>query len=461
MTLIKSISGIRGIVGGVPGQGLTPVDVVKFATGYGAWIKARPGGAGHLSVVVGRDSRASGVAVRDLVVATLCSLGIDVTDLGEASTPTTGIAVKGKGASGGIVITASHNPAAWNALKLLNSRGEFLSEEDGREVLKLSGQRDCRYVSSGEMGRVTLDNSWNGRHISAVASYRHVDREAIAGRKFTVLVDCINSVGGTILPAMLREIGVAEVIEKNCVADGRFCRDPEPLPENITDVAAAVVSEGADLGLVVDPDVDRLAIISEDGTPFGEEYTLVAVADYMLGLQPGPAVSNISSSLSLRDVAVRHGCSYFSSAVGEVNVVEEMRRRNAVIGGEGNGGVILPDIHYGRDALTAAALFLTHLATAGISCSTLRRRYPSYAMVKRKVELAASIEHSALSEVLGREYIGASIDVRDGVRIDYGNSWVLARLSNTEPIIRVFSEAENHSEAVRLADEMVALVKKL
>ncbi|NLK54236.1 MAG: phosphoglucosamine mutase, partial [Bacteroidales bacterium] len=368
MSLIKSISGIRGTIGGRPGEGLTPVDIVKFASAYGTWLSRRHRGK-KLMVVIGRDARRSGRVVSSLVSNTLKSLGIDVTDIGMASTPTVEIAVTGTGADGGIIITASHNPAEWNALKLLNEKGEFLSGADGKELLAIAGSEDFLYAPLDELGSYVHDDSWGSIHIEQVLALELVDREAVSKADFTVAIDCVNSVGGIIVPALLKSLGVKRIVELNTTPDGHFAHNPEPLPANLTEISALTASSGADVGFVVDPDVDRLAIICEDGSMFGEEYTLVAVSDYVLSATPGNTVSNLSSTRALKDVTEKHGGQYFTAAVGEINVVEEMKERGAVIGGEGNGGVIYPELHYGRDAIAGIALFLTHLAKSGMSCS--------------------------------------------------------------------------------------------
>lgn len=460
MTLIKSISGIRGTIGGKPGEGLTPVDIVGFAAGYGAWVKRRNASTA-VTVVVGRDSRVSGPVVRDLIIGTLVCMGIDVTDLDQATTPTVEVAVTGLNASGGIIITASHNPGEWNALKLLNEKGEFLSAEDGAEVLRLSSAMPIPFVAAAELGTVTSDSSWNRKHIEMIVSGSRIKREEISSAGLTVVIDCVNSVGGTIIPDLLRELGVKKIIELHCNADGRFPHNPEPLAENLRDLSEAVVRERADIGFVVDPDVDRLAMACEDGTMFGEEYTLVAVADYVLSQSRGAAVSNMSSSMALRDVAALHGCSYYSSAVGEVNVVEEMKKRKAVIGGEGNGGVILPELHYGRDALVGIALFLSHYVTVGLKCSELKQRYPQYVISKKKLTLPEGFAPDQLYAFLRDSYAGMRIDDRDGIKIEMDNGWVHLRASNTEAVLRIYAEAGSDDEAEKLSNEVAERVKKL
>jgi phosphomannomutase len=458
MTLVKSISGIRGTIGGTPGDNLTPLDIVKFTAAYGTWLGRRHG-SGRISVVVGRDARRSGEMVNRMVVYTLRSLGIDVTDLGLATTPTVELAVTGTASAGGIIITASHNPAEWNALKLLNSDGEFLSSADGVEVLAIAGSESFTFAPLDGFGSFASDSSWNSRHIEMVKGLKLVDPEAIEAAGFSVAIDCVNSVGGIIVPDLLRALGVRKIIELNTIPNGYFAHNPEPLPKNLTEISGLVVKEKADLGLVVDPDVDRLAIVCEDGTMFGEEYTLVSVADYVLRNTPGNTVSNLSSTRALMDVTVQYGYRYFTAAVGEVNVVEEMKKRNAVIGGEGNGGVIYPEIHYGRDALVGIGLFLTHLAKSRKKCSELRRLYPDYFIAKKRMDVA---EGTDFSQVLGRirnAFKGSEIDERDGMRIEQKDGWVQIRKSNTEPIIRIYAEAATEDEAEKLAENVIKIVK--
>lgn len=459
MALIKSISGIRGTIGGKPGDSLTPIDVVKFASAYGTWLRRR--GKGPLRVVTGRDARVSGEIVAALVNASLRSVGIDVTDAGLATTPTVELAVTGLGAGGGIILTASHNPAQWNALKLLNEDGEFLSDADGREVLALAASEDFDYVTYDKLGGETHDNSWTEKHIKAVTAMPFVDAGAIKRAGFTVAVDAVNSVGGIAIPALLKALGVRKVIELYCEPTGLFPHNPEPLPEHLADLSHTVRESGADLGFVVDPDVDRLAIICEDGSMFGEEYTLVSVADYVLSHVKGPTVSNMSSTRALRDVTEGHGCSYTSAPVGEVNVVAEMKRTGAVIGGEGNGGVIYPALHYGRDALAGIALFLTHLAGQGMRCSELRSKYPGYYIAKKKIDLSGEIDMHRLSDVLSAAYPEATCDTRDGIKLDLPTGWVQIRKSNTENIIRIYAEEKAKEFAENLAEEVTVIVKNL
>lgn len=459
MALIKSISGIRGTIGGNPGESLTPVDIVKFASAYGTWLRRR--GRGPLRVVTGRDARVSGEMVASLVNASLRSVGIDVIDAGLVTTPTVELAVTGLKAGGGIIFTASHNPAQWNALKLLNEAGEFLSDTDGSEVLAIAEAADFEYVSYDQLGSQTFDHNWTERHIQAVIDMQLVDREAIRRAGFTVAVDAVNSVGGIAVPALLKALGVKSVIELYCEPTGLFPHNPEPLPENLEEISRVVAAQGADLGFVVDPDVDRLAVICEDGTMFGEEYTLVSVADYVLAHRKGPTVSNMSSTRALRDVTESHGCTYSSAPVGEVNVVAEMKRTGAVIGGEGNGGVIYPALHYGRDALAGIALFLTHIALKGMTCSELRRQYPDYYIAKTKIELTGSADLEKLHVVLKREYPDAVFDTRDGIKLDFPSGWVQIRKSNTEPIMRIYAEEKQKDLAEKLASDITAIVKYL
>lgn len=460
MSLVKSISGIRGTIGGRPGNNLTPVDIVKFAAAYGTWLRERNPG-NWLSVVVGRDARRSGKMVNGLVVNTLLGLGIDVTDIGLATTPTTELAVTGTGARGGIIITASHNPAEWNALKLLNEKGEFLSSDDGQEVLKLAESEDFVFAPLDGAGKIVADDTWNGKHIKMVTGLKLVDVGAIRSAGFSVAIDCINSVGGIIVPELLKALGISRIIGMNTVPDGYFAHNPEPLPKNLTDISQLVVREKADLGFVVDPDVDRLAIICEDGTMFGEEYTLVSVSDYVLKQTPGNTVSNLSSTRALKDVTGKYDRNYFTAAVGEVNVVEEMKKRNAVIGGEGNGGVIYPEVHYGRDALVGMALFLTHLAKSHMKCSELRKLYPDYFIAKKRLDLLEGTDFSLILDKIRKVFRSHEIDERDGMRIEHENGWVQIRKSNTEPIIRIYAEAGTEEEADKLADEVIELAKSV
>ncbi|MGD0753692.1 MAG: phosphoglucosamine mutase, partial [Bacteroidales bacterium] len=391
MALIKSISGIRGTIGGKPGESLSPVDIVKFAAAFGTWVQLRHKKNG-LKVIVGRDARKSGSMVNSLAITTLRSLGINVVDLGMATTPTVELAVTGTHADGGIIITASHNPAEWNALKLLNEKGEFLSAQDGIKVLEIAASEDFNFISNNLTGSLEQDDTWGKKHIDLILDLKLVDIKAIKNAQLTVAIDCVNSVGGIILPQLLSSLGVEKVIELNAIPDGNFAHNPEPLPENLKDISEFVVKGKADIGFVVDPDVDRLAIVCEDGTMFGEEYTLVSVSDYVLKNTPGNTVSNLSSTKALKDVTTGYGCRHYSASVGEVNVVEEMKKRNAIIGGEGNGGVIYPELHCGRDALVGIALFLSHLAKLNIKCSDLRKLYPQYVIAKKKLTLDPAVE---------------------------------------------------------------------
>ncbi|MHC1733120.1 MAG: phosphoglucosamine mutase [Bacteroidales bacterium] len=459
MALIKSISGIRGTIGGKPGDALTPIDIVKFASAYGTWLRRR--GSGALKVVTGRDARVSGEIVTTLVSSSLRSVGIDVIDTGLATTPTVEMAVTGLGAGGGIIMTASHNPAQWNALKLLNEAGEFLSDADGREVLALAAAEDFDYVTYDRLGKQTSDHSWTERHIEAVIAMPLVDAGAIRNAGFAIAVDCVNSVGGIAIPALLRALGVKKVAELYCEPTGLFPHNPEPLPEHLADISRTVMESGSDLGFVVDPDVDRLAIVCEDGSMYGEEYTLVSVADHVLRHMKGPTVSNMSSTRALRDITEAHGCSYTSAPVGEVNVVAEMKRTGAVIGGEGNGGVIYPALHYGRDALAGIALFLTHLAKEGVKCSELRKKYPDYFIAKKKIDLAGDIDMEKLCSTLLEAYPEATCDTRDGIKLDLPSGWVQIRKSNTEPIMRIYAEEKAKEPAEKLAADVTGIVKNL
>lgn len=458
MALIKSISGIRGTIGGRTGEALTPVDIVRFSAAYGTWLQRRHGNI-KLRVVTGRDARRSGDMVSSLVINTLKGLGISVTDLGPAATPTVELAVAGTSSHGGIIITASHNPAEWNALKLLNEKGEFLSSDDGNEVLRISEAEDFNFASIDDTGSLTHDDSWGEKHIEQILGLSLVDPNKIKSAGLTVAVDCINSVGGLIVPALLRSLGVEKIIELNTVPDGNFAHNPEPLPQNLSDISCLVREKRADIGFVVDPDVDRLAIICEDGSMFGEEYTLVAVSDYILKHTPGNTVSNLSSTRALKDITEKYGCQYFSAAVGEVNVVEEMKKRNAVIGGEGNGGVIYPRLHYGRDALAGMALFLSHLAKSNMSCSNLRKLYPDYVIAKKKLNLSPGKDFSRILDEVRKQYSNHEIDERDGMRIEHKEGWVQIRKSNTEPVVRIYAEGMTSEIAEDLADQIIEIVK--
>ena len=458
MTLIKSISGIRGTIGGPSGENLTPPDVVKFTTAYVRLIAARTEGRKPV-VVVGRDARISGEMVSNLVEGTLLACGADVINAGLCTTPGTEMAVIVNRADGGIIITASHNPRQWNALKLLNSDGEFLSDAEGKQVLALS-EEEFDYPEIDAIGHVLSRAPFNDEHIRRVLALPLVDVEAVRRRRYKVVVDAVNSVGGVVIPKLLRELG-CEVVELNCEPTGDFAHNPEPLPENLTGISEAVVREKADLGVVVDPDVDRLAFVSEDGTMFGEEYTLVAVADYILSKTPGDTVSNLSSSRALRDVTERHGCRYYASAVGEVNVTTKMREVGAVIGGEGNGGVIYPELHYGRDALVGTALFLTWLTERGLTMTQLRATYPSYFASKNKIQLTPAIDVDKVLREVKERYANENVNDIDGVKIDFPENWVHLRKSNTEPIIRVYTEAKSMDEADALAKRFIAEIEAI
>lgn len=460
MSLIKSISGIRGTIGGHAGEGLSPLDIVKFTAAYAAFIRKESNGSSNL-IVVGRDARLSGPMVSDIVTATLCGMGFDVVNIGLASTPTTEIAVTGNKACGGIIITASHNPLQWNALKLLNSDGEFLNDAQGKEVLRIAAAEEFEFAPVEKLGHVYTDETWTMRHIQQVLSLKLVDVEAIRKANFTVAVDAVNSVGGIAIPALLRALGVNNIVELNCDATGRFAHTPEPIPENLTQISELMKDGKADVGFVVDPDVDRLAIVMENGEMFVEEYTLVAVADYILSHTPGSTVSNLSSSRALRDVTAAHGCNYTAAAVGEVNVVTKMKETGAVIGGEGNGGVIYPEAHYGRDALVGVALFLTLLAKSGKKVSELKATYPAYAIAKNKIQLTPEINVDAILAEVKNLFKGEKITDIDGVKIDFPDSWVHLRKSNTEPIIRIYSEAHTMEEAEKLAEKIKQVIASI
>ncbi len=458
MALIKSISGIRGTIGGKPGDGLSPIDVVRFTSAYGMWIRTQTNRSTPV-VVVGRDARISGEMVKNLVVGTLQGLGIDVVHLGMATTPTTEIAVIGEGADGGIIITASHNPKQWNALKLLNAEGEFLTAADGEKILETAEKEAFTYAEVDALGKVTERDDYTRRHIQEVLALDLVDVDAIKEADFKVAIDCVNSVGGIALPPLLESLGVKKVVKLFCEPNGLFPHNPEPLPEHLTAISDVMRQQKADVGFVVDPDVDRLAIVNEDGSMFGEEYTLVAVADYVLSQTPGNTASNLSSTRALRDVTEKRGGTYTASAVGEVNVVAVMKETNAVIGGEGNGGVIYPASHYGRDALVGIALFLTHLAKSKMKPSELRKLYPAYFMSKNKMELQPDTDVDALLMQMKKHYRNEKITDVDGVKIDFPDSWVHLRKSNTEPIVRIYSEARTADEAQKLAESMIKTLK--
>ena len=459
MTLIKSISGIRGTIGGFPGNNLTPLDIVKFSSAYGVWLK-RKKGSGKLKIVLGRDARISGEMTDQLVTASLRGLGIDIVQTGLVSTPTVEMAVRNHSADGGIILTASHNPANWNALKLLNGSGEFISARDGEDVLQISENEDFEFSDVYNLGKIYFDNEAGDRHIRSILDLNLVDRKLIARADFTIAVDGINSVGGIIIPELLKQLGVRKIIRLNCEPDGNFRHTAEPLPENLTGLSEMVFREKADLGFAVDPDVDRLVIVNEDGSMFGEEYTLVAVADYILKHKPGNTVSNLSSTRALKDITEKHGMNYFPAAVGEVNVVEKMKKVNAVIGGEGNGGIIYPELHYGRDALVGVALFLSHLSQTGIKCSELRKSYPDYSISKHKTVIKNEIDFKETMSRIRKQYGSFSINEEDGLRIDFPDGWVHLRKSNTEPIVRVIAESTTKENAVRLATDILNLLEE-
>lgn len=458
MSLIKSISGIRGTIGGVAGDGLSPIDVVKFTSAFATFLQKQNGGK-RLRLAVGRDARLSGAMVDRLVVGTLQGMGIDVLETGLSTTPTTEMTVIDARCDGGIIITASHNPKHWNALKLLNAKGEFINDAEGKEVLRLAESGEVRYAEVDDLGQVTVEEDWIDRHIQRVLALPLVDREAIAKADFKVAVDAVNSTGGLAIPRLLRALGVKRVVELNCEPTGHFAHNPEPIPQNLTQIADTVAREKCDLGIVVDPDVDRLALVCETGEMFGEEYTLVSVADYVLQHTPGNTVSNLSSSRALRDVTRRYaGCSYAASAVGEVNVTTLMKATNAIIGGEGNGGVIYPELHYGRDALVGVALFLTLLAKKGVKVSELRRSYPEYVISKNRKDLTPDMDVDALLArvaALYKSQSGCEVSTVDGVKIDFEDGWVHLRKSNTEPIIRIYSEAATEERANELARQVM------
>ncbi len=464
MALIKSISGIRGTIGGKPGENLTPVDIVKFTAAFGTIIAGKKK---ITKIVVGRDGRMSGAMVRDLVVSTLTGLGIDVVDLGLSTTPTVEIAVKGEKADGGIIITASHNPKEWNALKLLNSEGEFISAELGAQVLEKAAKDDFSFTTVDKLGSVTTDDTYLQKHINAVVSYPLVNKKAIAAKNIKVVVDGINSTGAVYVPALLKALGVEEVIVLNDEVNGRFAHNPEPLPEHLAALSREVVKHNAHLGIAVDPDVDRLCFVNEDGSLFGEEYTLVAIADYVLakrkhakGGSAGNTVSNMSSTRALKDVTLKHGGQYFPSAVGEVNVVKKMKEVNAVIGGEGNGGIIVPDFHYGRDALIGIGLFLSHLANHMMGMKSLRGLYPDYFISKNKIELSNGVDVKSIFEKIKRKYKKHPINTEDGLKIEFDNDWVHLRTSNTEPIIRIYAESDFETKANNIALQIMRDIRE-
>jgi phosphomannomutase len=459
MTLIQSISGIRGTIGGKVGENLTPVDIVRFTAAFGTWLKSK--NAEKNKVVIGRDARISGLMLSQLVSATLQGLGIDVVDLGLATTPTVEIAVPEEGAIGGIILTASHNPLQWNALKLLNSCGEFISAKDGEEVLEIAQKGNFEFAEVKKLGSYSQNNTYLQKHIEKILALPLVDVEAIRQKNFKIAVDAVNSVGGIAVPALLKALGVIQITEFNCEPTGHFAHNPEPLPENLIQFSKEVERGNFDLGIVVDPDVDRLAFICDNGEPFGEEYTLVAVADYVLKHQKGNTVSNLSSTQALRIITQKHGQTHFASAVGEVNVVSVMKQTKAVIGGEGNGGVIYPALHYGRDALVGIALFLSHLAKFGKSASILRATYPKFYMSKNKIELYENINVDEILEKMQRKYAKFDISTIDGLKVNFDNAWVHLRKSNTEPIIRIYAEADTQQTADNLTEKVILDIREL
>lgn len=461
MALIKSISGIRGTIGGTPGDNLTPVDIVKFTAAYGTIIAE---GKTNTKIVVGRDGRISGSLVQGLVVNTLIGLGIDVIDLGLSTTPTVEVAVKMAGAVGGIILTASHNPKEWNALKLLNQEGEFIDAETGARVLELAAAAQFNFASVDKLGKVTVDETYMQQHIDAILQYPLVNTRLIKKQDFKIVVDAVNSTGAIFVPALLHALGINEVIVLNGEVNGRFAHNPEPLPEHLTELSAEVVKQQAHLGIAVDPDVDRLCFVCEDGTMFGEEYTLVAVADYILGKLKGNSVSNMSSTKALKEITQKHGGNYYPSAVGEVNVVKKMKEVNAVIGGEGNGGIIVPDFHYGRDALIGIGLFLSHLAAFGKSIKSLRNTYPDYFISKNKIELPATngkgINVQEIFEKISKKYSKHPLNTEDGLKIEFDNDWVHLRTSNTEPIIRIYAESDLETKAGNMAMQLMRDIRE-
>jgi phosphomannomutase len=457
MTLIKSISGIRGTIGGEPGDALTPNDIVKYTAAFGRMVLDK---TGINKVVIGRDARISGEMVKNLVAGTLMGMGIDVVDLGLSTTPTVEIAVPGEKAGGGIIITASHNPKQWNALKLLNASGEFISDEEGKKVLEMADNNELTFASVDQLGKVTQDASYLQKHIDQILNLPLVDVAAIAQADFKVAIDCVNSTGGIFIPALLQALGVTKIEKLYCEPDGHFLHNPEPLPENLTALSSIVTETGADIGIAVDPDVDRLCFVDEHGAMFGEEYTLVAVADYVLQHNSGNTVSNLSSTRALRDVTESHGGNYYASAVGEVNVVTKMKEVDAVIGGEGNGGIIYPELHYGRDALVGIALFLTHLAKSGKTVSELRSTYPAYYISKNKITLTPETDIDSLLKTTEEKYKDQPYSTIDGLKIEFGKQWVHLRRSNTEPVIRIYAESDSEQKAQQLAEEIMAHIGK-
>lgn len=458
MALIKSISGIRGTIGGAQGNSLTPIDVVKFTTAYAAWVSQN--GSGN-TIVIGRDGRISGGMVRDLVAATLQGCGFNVIDLGLSTTPTVEMAVTMEKAAGGIILTASHNPKEWNALKLLNNKGEFLSAEDGQWILDYAEKGEHDYAHVNKLGTLTTDDTYIQKHIDEILKHLLVDVEAIKAKNFKIVVDAVNSTGAISVPPLLKALGVENIITINEEVTGHFAHNPEPLPENLTELCSTVTKQNAHLGIAVDPDVDRLCFVCEDGSLFGEEYTLVAVADYILGHKKGNTVSNMSSTRALRDVTEKHGGEYTPSAVGEVNVVKKMKAVNAVIGGEGNGGIIVPEMHYGRDAMIGIALFLTHLAKSGKTIKSLRSTYPNYFISKNKIELRDDIDLKSIFTKIQDKYKNNPINTEDGLKIEFDNDWVHLRPSNTEPIIRIYAESGSETTSENIAKRIMADIREM
>jgi len=458
MTLIKSISGIRGTIGGKPGDGLTPLDIVRFTSSYAKFIFNQK----HSSkvIVIGRDSRISGEMLTNIVSGTLIGCGFNVLDIGLSTTPTVEVTVQNESAAGGIILTASHNPKQWNALKLLNNKGEFISAEDGEVILDYASSENFIFSDINEIGSYNFDDSYNDKHINDVLALDLVDVDLIRSKNFKIVLDAVNSTGGMLIPRLLEKLGV-ECIELFCNPDGNFPHNPEPLPENLTDISNLVIKTNSDLGIVVDPDVDRLALVCEDGSMFGEEYTLVSVADYVLSKKNGNTVSNLSSTRALSDITKKYNGKYYASAVGEVNVVEMMKENNAIIGGEGNGGIIYPALHYGRDALVGIALFLTNLAEKNISCKSLRNTYPNYFISKNKIALNPSINISAILDKLALKYSNNDINTIDGLKIDFKEGWVHLRKSNTEPIIRIYSESDSKDNSEKMAQDFINEINQL
>ena len=462
MALIKSISGIRGTIGGAPGSNLSPIDVVKFTAAFGSILleKTKEGKYAPSKVVIGRDGRISGAMISNLVSSTLIGMGINVIDLGLSTTPTVEIATKRESANGGIIITASHNPKEWNALKLLNEDGEFIDAETGARLLEIASGSNLSFAIVDKIGTIEADDSYLQKHIDAILKYPLIDAKAIEKRQFKVVVDCINSTGALVVPQLLKTLGVAEVIIINGEVDGKFAHNPEPLPEHLTGLSNEVVKHNADFGIAVDPDVDRLCFVCEDGSMFGEEYTLVAVADYVLGKKPGNTVSNMSSTKALKDVTIKNGGAYFPSAVGEVNVVKKMKEVNAVIGGEGNGGIIVPDFHYGRDALIGIALFLSHFAGTKKGLKSFRGNYPDYFISKNKIELQNGLDVKTIFDKIKKKYKNNPINTEDGLKIEFETDWVHLRTSNTEPIIRIYAESNFETTANNIAKRLMQDIKE-